>query len=131
VSALGSLIVFYCRDYVNKRNDKVLVYDAFGLAVFLSIGTSVGLEYGLNYWASILMGMITAAFGGVLRDMMAAEVPLIFQKELYATLTLVGGLIYIFLYHFGVPQAIVIFAASGFVFTVRILSLKYNLSLPK
>ncbi len=77
------------------------------------------------------MGMITAVFGGVIRDMMAAEVPLIFQKELYATLTLLGGLIYIFLYHFNVPESYVIFVASGFVFIARILSLKYNLSLPK
>lgn len=99
--------------------------------MFLSIGTTVGLEHHLNYWASILMGMITAAFGGVLRDMMAAEVPLIFQKELYATLTLAGGLIYIFLYHFNIPQAYVIFAASGFVFIARLLSIKHNFSLPK
>jgi uncharacterized membrane protein YeiH len=99
--------------------------------VFLSIGTSVGLQYGLNYWASILMGMITAVFGGVIRDMMAAEVPLIFQKELYATLTLLGGLIYILLYHLNVPESYVIFVASSFVFVARILSLKYNLSLPK
>ena len=77
------------------------------------------------------MGMITAAFGGVIRDMMAAEVPLIFQKELYATLTLLGGVIYIALYQLSVPQAYVILIASGFVFITRVLSLKYNLSLPK
>ncbi len=131
VSVLGGLLVFCFRDYVNKRGQKVLLYDAFGLAVFLSIGTTVGLDHGLNYWASVLMGMITAAFGGVIRDMMAAEVPLIFQKELYATLTLLGGLIYIGLYQLSIPQAYVIFIASGFVFAARVLSLKYNLSLPK
>lgn len=108
-----------------------MLYDAFGLAIFLSIGTTVGLDHGFNYWASILMGMITAAFGGVIRDMMAAEVPLIFQKELYATLTLIGGMVYIGLYQLNVPQAYIILIASGFVFIARILSLRHNLSLPK
>lgn len=131
VSVLGGLIVFYFRDYVRKRGQKVLLYDAFGLAIFLSIGTTVGLDHGLNYWASILMGMITAAFGGVIRDMMAAEVPLIFKKELYATLTLLGGLLYIVLYQLSIPRAYIVLIASGFVFIARILSLKYNLSLPK
>jgi uncharacterized membrane protein YeiH len=128
---LGGLIVFYFRDYVRRRNSKVLLYDAFGLAVFLSIGVTVGLEHGLNYWASILMGMVTAAFGGVLRDMMAAEVPLIFQKELYATLTLAGGIIYVLLYHFDVPHWLVIVTASALVFIARILAIKHNFSLPK
>lgn len=131
VSVLGALLVFYLRNSIKSRSKKVLIADAFGLAVFLSIGTGIGLQHGLSYWASILLGMITATFGGVIRDVLASEVPLIFRKELYATLTLLGGVIYVTLYHFNFSQGWTVVVASAFVFTARMFSIKYNLSLPK
>jgi uncharacterized membrane protein YeiH len=126
VCLLGAFLVFFCREYIKKRHYNFLVFDAFGLAVFLSIGTSIGLQHGLSYWASVLLGIMTATFGGVIRDMMAAEVPLIFRKELYAILTLLGGLIYVSLYHFNMPEAFIVLISSSVVFISRILAIKYD-----
>lgn len=126
VCVLGALLVFCYRDYVKKHHYNFMVFDAFGLAVFLSIGTSVGLQHGLSYWASVFLGIITATFGGVIRDMMAAEVPLIFRKELYAILTLLGGIIYVSLYHFNIPEAFIVLISSGVVFASRILAIKHD-----
>lgn len=124
------MLVFYFRDHINKHYKSVLIFDAFGLAVFLNIGISVALANNLSYWASILLGMITATFGGVIRDMMASEVPLIFQKELYATLTLIGGVLYVLLDHFNLSEVYIVPLVSAFVFGARLLSIKYDLSLP-
>jgi uncharacterized membrane protein YeiH len=74
--------------------------------------------------------MITATFGGVIRDIMASEVPLIFQKELYATLTLLGGMVYVLLYQFNLSQVYIVPLVSAVVFITRLLSIKYDLSLP-
>lgn len=123
---LGAFLVFYCREYVKKRRYSFLIFDAFGLAVFQSIGTSIGLQHGLSYWASVLLGIMTATFGGVIRDMMAAEVPLVFQKELYAILALLGGIVYVSLYHFNVPEAFIVIISSSIVFVSRILAIKYD-----
>ncbi|HET7673070.1 MAG TPA: trimeric intracellular cation channel family protein [Candidatus Saccharimonadales bacterium] len=123
---LGALLVFNYREYVKKRHYNFLVFDAFGLAVFLSIGTSIGLQQGLSYWASVLLGIMTATFGGVIRDMMAAEVPLIFRKELYAILALLGGVVYISLYHLNVPEEFIVIISSSVVFVSRILAIKYD-----
>ncbi|HEX5456121.1 MAG TPA: trimeric intracellular cation channel family protein [Candidatus Saccharimonadales bacterium] len=131
VCLLGALLVFYFKEYVRKRSYSFLLFDAFGLAVFLSIGTAIGLQHGLGSWASVLMGMMTAAFGGVIRDVLADEVPLILRKELYAILALAGGLVYVVLYHFNLPEAYIVIISSGVVFVGRILAIRYDWSLPK
>lgn len=126
VCLIGAFLVFYGREYVKKRHYNFLVFDAFGLTVFQSIGTSIGLQHGLSYWASVFLGVMTATFGGVIRDTMAAEVPLIFQKELYAILALLGGVVYVALYHFNIPEAFIVLVSSGIVFVSRLLAIKYD-----
>lgn len=71
----------------------VSVVDAFGLGVFACIGTQIALKHGLSWWAAALMGVISATFGGVIRDMWRAEVPLIFRQEIYATAAFAGALL--------------------------------------
>lgn len=130
VSILGGLLVFYFRGTVKKYYSGVLIFDAFGLAIFLNIGISVALSSGLSYWASVLLGMITAAFGGLIRDVMASEVPVVLRRELYATLALLGGVIYIILYHFNFSEGYIVTVVAAFVFISRLLSIKYDLHLP-
>ncbi len=131
VSALAVILVFYFRDQIIDRRKTLLLYDAFGLGIFLSIGVTVSLQAGLNYWASIIMGVITASFGGVIRDVLSAQVPLIFKKELYATVCLTGGVVYILLLYLNLPKELIILSSAAIVFVFRIIAMKYNLKLPK
>lgn len=128
---IATILVFYGKHYFETYRKALAVFDAFGLAIFLSTGTSIALGYGLTLWASVLLGVITAAFGGVMRDMLSAQVPLIFRKDLYATAALAGGLVYAALFKLGAPGVYVVVASSLTVFVIRGLALKYKISLPK
>lgn len=131
VCVLATCIVFYYRNYLIKKTKAILFFDAFGLSFFLSSGVTIALSHHLGYWASILLGIVTASFGGVIRDVLCADVPLIFKKELYATAALAGGLVYIVLFHFKVPQVQTILMASSTVLAARLLAIKYDWSLPR
>ena len=76
------------------------------------------------------MGMVTATFGGVIRDLLRAEVPLIFRKEIYAIAALVGGMIYLILDHVQMPTTFNIITTTFFTATIRIIAIKLNLNLP-
>jgi uncharacterized membrane protein YeiH len=128
---LATCIVFLFREHFIKQAKAVIVFDSFGLGIFLSLGTTIALNHHLAYWASILLGMTTAAFGGVIRDVLCAEVPLIFRKELYATACIAGGLVYILLFHFHALQSWTILAATTTAIATRLLSVKYGWSLPR
>lgn len=77
------------------------------------------------------MGMISAVFGGVLRDILTNKVPLIFEKEIYASACLVGGVFYLSLDYFEVNQNVSFVFAATIIFTIRLVAVKFHLQLPK
>lgn len=127
----GALIVFSLEHYVLKYKSTLLIADAIGLGIFLSLGVSTGLAHDYSGWASILLGIISATFGGVIRDVLAAEIPLIFRKELYATIALIGGLAYIILDSLHVASLVTILTAASLTVLLRLLAVRYNWSLPR
>jgi len=108
-----------------KFSREVSVLDALGLGIFVCIGTDVALQHGLSWWAAAGMAVITATFGGVIRDVLRTEVPLIFRKEIYATAALAGSLILIGLNHLGVDNQISIPVTVVFTAGVRLLAIRY------
>lgn len=131
VCAVATCIVFFLRGHLAKQKKAVIIFDSFGLGIFLTSGITIALANHMSYWAAIMLGIVTAAFGGVIRDVLCAEVPLILRKELYATAALLGGLVYVLLYHYGVPQVWTILTAALTAVTIRLLSVKYGWSLPR
>lgn len=131
VCALATFLVFVSQPLLAKLYKPILILDAIGLGIFVSLGISVALEKNLAPWASLLMGIITGSFGGVIRDVLSAEIPLIFQKEIYATACLAGGLLFLILRHFALPQEVSIIASALLVFAVRMLALRLKWALPK
>jgi uncharacterized membrane protein YeiH len=128
---LATLAVFCSRQLLSKLQKAILIFDAIGLGIFVSIGISIALDKGLSAWASLLMGIITGSFGGVIRDVLSAEIPLIFQKEIYATACFVGGLLFLLLNQLGCSQEWVISLSAFLVCAVRLLAVRFNLALPK
>ncbi|BDS09000.1 membrane protein [Oceaniferula spumae] len=111
-----------------KFNREVSVMDAFGLGIFVCIGTDVAVQHGLSWWAAAGMGVITATFGGVIRDVLRTEVPLIFRKEIYATAALAGALLMLGLEHWGVGKAVSIPITVIFTAGVRLLAIRYAIN---
>jgi uncharacterized membrane protein YeiH len=89
----ATLLTYFAEQAVEQRFTKPLrLFDALGLGVFLSTGMAVSLNLGQPWWAALFLGCVTAVFGGVLRDLLRQEVPLVFQPaELYTTAALIGG----------------------------------------
>jgi len=102
--------------------------DALGLGIFVCIGTHVAIDHGLAWWAAAGMGVVTATFGGVIRDVFRAEVPLIFRKEIYATAAFAGAVLLIVLEHWGLDESITIPIVVVFIAVVRLLAIRYALN---
>lgn len=103
--------------------------DAIGISTFTIIGTHIAIESGVGFVPSILLGVSTACFGGVLRDMLSNQTTLIFRNDIYMTACILGSVIYATLFHFGFDALAV---PCGFIscFTLRALAIKYRLKLP-
>ena len=111
-----------------KFSREVSALDALGLGVFVCIGTESALSHGLSWWAAAGMGVVTATFGGVLRDVLRNEVPLIFRKEIYATAALFGALIFLGLGAMDVARTLAIPVATVVTAGVRLLAIRYTVN---
>ncbi len=109
---------------------QLLVADALGLAVFTVIGSQVALAQQAHALVAIMMGVMTGAVGGILRDVLCNEVPLILRKEIYATASLAGAIIYVVGTRLELSQNAIIPFAMATVFLIRLAAIKWQLSLP-
>ncbi len=94
VTALSLVTVMVFRSFLVSRDRILFIFDSIGLALFCVIGIQKSLAIGYPMWVASCMGIITGAFGGVLRDLLINEEPLIFRKDIYATACLAGCISY-------------------------------------
>ena len=109
----------------------LFLFDTIGLGVFTLLGLQKGLTYNLHPIVALIMGMISAVFGGVLRDILTNKVPLIFEKEIYASACLAGGIVYLILAYFKIQENIIFVISAIVIIIIRIIAVKYHLQLPK
>jgi uncharacterized membrane protein YeiH len=109
----------------------MFLFDSIGLGVFTLLGLQKALAFGLDPSIALIMGMISAVFGGVLRDVLTNKVPLIFEKEIYASACLVGGITYLTLDFLGLKEEINFIFAASIIFAIRLIAVKFHLQLPK
>jgi uncharacterized membrane protein YeiH len=122
--------------FINRRRfelfEKPLLYfDAIGLGTFVVIGTTKALDFQMGLLGAVLMGVMTGTAGGVLRDVLANQVPLILRREIYASACIAGGTLLVVLEHFGAARGVAALLAAGTVILVRLLAIYYDWSLPK
>lgn len=104
--------------------------DAFGLAIFTIIGTDKALNHGTSGMVAVVMGVITGVAGGMIRDVLAREVPMVLQREIYATACMLGGILYTGSLALGItPLLATLFGMLG-TFMLRIAAIRWHLSLP-
>lgn len=108
-----------------------LFLDAVGLVVFTVIGCDVAMDLGLPTGVVIVSGMITGCAGGVIRDILCNDVPLLFRSELYASVSVLTGGIYVAGLTLGLPHDPVTFAAMGFGLVLRMLAIRFGWNMPK
>ncbi len=109
----------------------MLIFDSLGIGLYTILGVQISLAVGVNPIAAVIMGMFSAVFGGVIRDTLLNEIPLIFRKEIYATACLAGATLYVLMEHFQVNVHVSAFAGILTVIGIRMLAVHYSWSLPK
>ena len=109
----------------------MFLFDTVGLSVFTLLGLEKGLSFNLNPIIALIMGMISAVFGGVLRDVLTNKIPLIFEKEIYASACLVGGISYLLLTYFNMTENVIFIFSASIIVIIRVIAVKFKLQLPK
>jgi uncharacterized membrane protein YeiH len=108
-----------------------LLLDALGLVVFTIIGCNVAITVGQSPIIVIVAGMVTGIVGGIMRDILCNDVPLVFSSELYATVSIVAGVLYYYGLQTGLPHDVVILGTIAIGFALRVLAIVLKLQMPK
>ena len=124
------VLIFFTAPYIEFRYRVLLWADAAGLALFCVTGAEKALEVTNSLPVSVIMGVMTATFGGIIRDVLCAEVPLILRKEIYATAGAAGALTYIALILLSVAPIWAQLAGFGAAFAIRAVGIAFGVSLP-
>lgn len=126
--ALVWVIIF--RKQMVRQNNTWFLFDAIGLALFTVTGMTKSIFAGFPLWVAIIMGTITGAAGGVLRDILLNEIPLIFRRDIYAMACVLGGLVFCGCIKLKFSIEVAAIACGATVLAARLLAVKYHISLP-
>lgn len=130
-SIASAMVTFVIARFVVMSPRLFLIPDAAGLATFGIAGTLVSLMVGAPWLVASFMGVMTGTMGGIFRDLLCNEPPIVFQSPLYATVSWGGSLLFIGLLHFHMDVASAAIIAGSIIFFSRLLAIRFNLSLPK
>jgi uncharacterized membrane protein YeiH len=131
LTAAAAFATIFVARFMAKLRGIFLFLDAVGLVVFTIVGCNIAMQMNESLFIVIVAGMITGVLGGVLRDVLCNEVPLLFHAELYATVSVVTGAIYIGGLRLGIDHDLVTAAAMIVGLSLRMLALKYEWDMPK
>ena len=132
LAAIGLAIPasFFFKKYILRLRRTMFLFDTIGIGLFTILGLQKTLAVGLSPVVAVMMGTTSAVFGGVVRDILCNEVPLIFRKEIYATACMAGAVLYLILKYFGLEYHVNICLTVLFIIVIRILAVKKSWSLP-
>lgn len=125
------IFTFLVKSKIAYLSKTMFLFDTIGVSVFTLLGLQKGLSFELHPLVAVIMGMISAVFGGVLRDVLTNRVPLIFEKEIYASACLAGGVMYLILNHFNIEENINFIISALVVVIIRVVAVRFSLELPK
>ncbi|WP_426429794.1 trimeric intracellular cation channel family protein [Winogradskyella sp. HB-48] len=118
------------RNYLKHLRRSLFLFDTIGIGLYTVVGIETGLVAGLHPLICIALGTMTACFGGVTRDILCNEIPVIFRKEIYATACIVGGLTYFALRQFLEDENYLFIIAGLVVIIIRLIAVRFKISLP-
>ena len=130
VSIGGGIFAIIFRKKLNYLRKTLLLFDTIGLALFTILGVKIALAFDLNYVSCIVMGVITGSFGGILRDVLVNDIPVIFRKEIYATTSIVGSSLFLILNSFEINNYIVDYVPIFIIIIFRFVVIRYKIYLP-
>ena len=130
VAIIAALIVYFTSYKPGSRRQILVWMDALGLALFAALGTEICLQHDTGPLVAIMLGVTTAVTGGMIRDIICNEIPLILSREIYATAAFVASVCYVLANEAGLGEQLALVVAVSAGFAIRALAIIYNWSLP-
>ncbi|MCV9387790.1 trimeric intracellular cation channel family protein [Reichenbachiella ulvae] len=127
---LAVLLSYLFKRWIVSLRRTMFLFDTIGIGLFAVLGTQKALGFEMSYSIAMMMGVVSAVFGGVIRDILVGRVPLIFRKEIYATACLAGAALYLILIQFSLPDYLTLIIPIVCIMIIRLLAVKYEWSLP-
>lgn len=127
----GVAVTIIFRKQVMQLKRTLFLFDTIGIAVFTILGLKKALLLNIDPPMAVMMGLSSAVVGGVIRDTLCNEVPLIFHREIYATACIAGALVYLLTSYLGIPETICELSTVVSIIIIRIVVVKFNIALPR
>ncbi len=128
--AVATIFAIIIRKKIAYLRSSLFLFDTIGLGIFTIIGTEIGIQQQLHPIITVILGTLTATFGGVLRDILCNEIPVIFRKEIYAMACIAGSIVFIVLSNMKINTDTNYIITTLIVIIIRLLAVKFKLSLP-
>ena len=127
----GILTAFLFPAILSRLRKTFFLFDTLGIGFFTVLGVEKALSLGVRPEIAAIMGMFSAVMGGVIRDTLTNEIPILFRKEVYASACLMGAILYLILDHYGVERNYNMLLSMSVIISIRMIAMKYKLSLPR
>lgn len=131
VIIVTTIFAIALRNKINYLRKSLFLFDTLGIALYTVVGVEKAISVGLPPVICVAFGTMSACFGGVIRDILCNDIPVIFHKEIYATACILGGFTYFVLAYFNLPQDFIFIISGLVVIAIRILAVIFKISLPK
>lgn len=130
VIIIGFVLAIIFRKKIDTFRTSLFLFDTIGLGVFTLIGLEKGINIDLHPAICVALGTMTACFGGVIRDILCTEIPVIFRREIYATICILGGIVFFILREFDLDKDVLYLTTSLFIISIRLMAVKFKWYLP-
>jgi uncharacterized membrane protein YeiH len=130
IFAAAGLTILLVRNRLVIPNNTLQIADAIGLAFFVIMGTQKALDHGTSGFVAIMMGTMSGVCGGMIRDVLCREIPMVFRGELYAITCIFGGLVYVQLLAFGLAQMPAMLIGMTALLALRLAAIRWHLTIP-
>lgn len=130
ITGLALLANLLFKEKLFKWKGALFLFDAIGLGLFTIIGISKSVEFGLPFLICIVMGVITGSIGGLIRDVLLNEVPLLLRKDIYALACVIGGLVYFWCLRLSISLPVTELISSCIIIVIRVIVIRFHLQLP-
>lgn len=126
ITAIALVVYMFFYKLIDRIGRTMFIFDTIGLALFAVVGIQKTLDAGFSLWAANIMGMVTGAAGGVIRDILINEVPLIFRRDIYALACIAGGVVFSVATYFNLPLIIIQLLCAATVIIIRICAVHFH-----
>lgn len=127
---LAVIVSIIFKKKLNRLRTSLFLFDTIGLGVFTILGVEIGISEGLHPLICIALGTMSASFGGVIRDILCNEIPVIFRKEVYATACIIGGIAFFVFQYFNLKEDLIYIFTAAIVISIRLIVVKFKIQLP-